>query len=180
MPSRSRALFRPWGRTVGTSASPRSAPILYALAIYLGAFVVPGVGSTAAWMWGAAASKDPSLDLHYGRALRLQGVCLAVMVAIQGAVVGLLLSGFPWAGPAALRGGLMLAGLHLTAGVYLAMGLLGPVLLLADGPGEPEAARPSGGPSPVRRAPSAPSAPTRQVTPDRRVLVADRRVHVMG
>lgn len=157
-----------------------SAPVVYALAIYLGAFLAPGVGSTLAWSCGTAWSDDATLTVHYLRALRLQGVCLAAMLMVEGVVVGLLWFGFPWVGPDALRGPLVLLGLQQSAGLYLTMGLLGPLALLAEGFRAPPALAAGARPSSPRLKPTARSACTRLTHADRRLVPADRRIRSVG
>ncbi|MES2640582.1 MAG: hypothetical protein V4850_13900 [Myxococcota bacterium] len=159
----------------------RSRP--YVLAIYLGGFVLPGVGSTLACIFGRAAGAHVGLAAHYHRALQLQAACVVGMLTIQAVVVALLASGFPWGGswgavrgpPEGLRGALVLAGVYQTVGLYLVMGALGPILALAARRGAPVAAT-----SPRRRTPMFQAAPTRRVSPDRRILVPDRRIHAIG
>jgi hypothetical protein len=166
------------------SPAPEGPPIPYVLAIYLGGFVLPGVGTTLAWNFGGAAGGHAGLAAHYHRALRLQAACVAGMLAIQ-AVVALLASGFPWGtswgavrgAPEGLRGALVLAGLYQTVGLYLVMGALGPILALGARRGAPVAVVPTSLP---RRTPTFQAATTRRVSPDRRILVPDRRIHAIG
>ncbi len=144
-------------RQVGSAsdaARPRASTV-FALAIYLVAWAAPGLGTTVAWIVGRAYTGDPLLDAHHRRALLIQVACVGAMLTIQGAVVAILASGFPWGGPPELRWLLVLAGLHLTAGIHLAMGLLGPLLRLGE-----RRRAPIGGGVP-RVAPSRPPAPSR-------------------
>ena len=120
---------------VGSPPEDRRSVGALALAIYLAAFTVPGLGSTLCW-WSARAwtSRSTARDLapHYRRALTIQLLCLFAMVLVQVVVVAVLWLGFPRAGSAELRRASFLAGLVGTAGFYLVMGLLGPILLLAE------------------------------------------------
>ncbi|MDP2313258.1 MAG: hypothetical protein Q8P41_10160 [Pseudomonadota bacterium] len=128
------------------------------------------------WIGAASWSGDRGLARHLVRhlvrALRIQAACLAGMFLVQAGVVAVLWAGFPWVGPPGLRLSLELAGLHLTAGLFLTMGLLGPILALAetrrgDGPRTPL-------PAASRRTPptSSPGTPTRPPAVARRMAAA--------
>jgi hypothetical protein len=152
--------FAPAPRPAVEPSGRRRPSTLCTLAIYLAAFTVPGIGSTLAWAGAYAWTRDPALAAHHRRALRLQLPCLVAIVSVQLAVLVALGLGFPWGAPTELRRVLVFVGLHLTAGVYLAMGLAGPIgLVAARG-----AASVPPAPAPARVRPrSMAPAPTRKV-----------------
>lgn len=171
MPQRSsEVLARPRRRVTGPAVRRRRADGIV-LAIYLAAFTIPGLGSTLVWIVAVTTWGGRGLVRHLVRALRIQAACLAAMLLVQASVVALLWAGFPWMGPPGLRLSLELAGLQLTVGLFLAMGLLGPILVLAEGPrsGGPRAPSPGGRRAPT---PSSPSAATRPPAAIRRMAAA--------
>lgn len=154
-------LFLPAPRPAVEPSGRRRPSTVCTLAIYLAAFTVPGLGSTLAWAGAYAWTRDPGLAAHHRRALLLQLSCLIVMVALQASVIALLALGVLAGAPVELRRTLVIAGLHLSAGVYLLMGLLGPIGLLAA---RPTAQIGSGPVAPARvRPPTRAPAPTRKV-----------------
>ncbi len=109
----------------------------HVLSIYLGALVLPPLGSTIAWVLARQASGDRTLVWHYVRALKIQLAGCGFVAALQVLVAALL-----WAASSIEAGPVVVwtvlfGDVAASLGVGVAMVALGPVLLIAygwDGP----------------------------------------------
>ncbi|MFN7143841.1 MAG: hypothetical protein ACK4YP_08710 [Myxococcota bacterium] len=149
-----------WRHSVRDPRLRRAVVDAFVPVIYLGALVVPPIGSTLLWFLGDTWTREPTLRAHLERALRVQLVGATLVALLQAGVLAIVLLARPTLlAHDALRHALFLADLTATAGLWLATALLGPVLLLGYG----------AGPRPVLRY----ARRARPLEPRRAVLVED-------
>lgn len=125
-----------WRHSIRDPRLRRAVVDAYVPAIYLGALVVPPIGSALLWFLGDTWTREPTLRAHLERALRVQLVGATLVALLQAGVLAIVVLARPTLlASDTLRNALFLADLTATAGLWLATALLGPVLLLGYGAG---------------------------------------------